>query len=236
MKKIPNKILRVRFWRKSLNKYEIVKKIEDFAPLETQEKWDASGWIVDLEDSEINKVMFALTVTKNVVEQAIEQQCNMIISHHPLFFVPLEYRKINMYCAHTNLDKAHGGTTDILLEKFGFNGKEFGDFVRIVELEQPIEIEKLVNKLKPLKYVNNHDIKTVQRIGFCAGSGSEFIESTPCDAFVTGDLKFHTAIDATKVVFDIGHFESEIGAAELLKKISEVGEKGVLANEKSPFI
>ncbi len=219
-----------------MNKYEIVKKIEDFAPLETQEKWDASGWIVDLEDSEINKVMFALTVTKNVVEQAIEQQCNMIISHHPLFFVPLEYRKINMYCAHTNLDKAHGGTTDILLEKFGFNGKEFGDFVRIVELEQPIEIEKLVNKLKPLKYVNNHDIKTVQRIGFCAGSGSEFIESTPCDAFVTGDLKFHTAIDATKVVFDIGHFESEIGAAELLKKISEVGEKGVLANEKSPFI
>lgn len=219
-----------------MNKYEIVKKIENFAPLETQEKWDASGWIVDLESSEINKIMFALTITKDVVKQALDQNCDMIISHHPLFFVPLEYRKINMYCAHTNLDKAHGGTTDILLEKFGFQGKEFGDFVRIVELEKPVNIEELANKLKPLKYVNNNNVKTIQSIGFCAGSGSEFIETTPCDAFVTGDLKFHTAVEANKVVFDIGHFESEIGAAELLKKITEVEEKGVLANEKSPFI
>ncbi len=54
--------------------------------------------------------------------------------------------------------------------------------------------------------------------------------------FVTGDLKFHTAIEAEKVVFDIGHFESEIGATQLLKDITEVGDKGVLADEKSPFI
>ena len=221
-----------------MNKYEIVRKIEEFAPLETQEKWDASGWIVELANNEVNKIMFALTITDKVFEQAITQNCNMIISHHPLFFVPLEYRKINMYCAHTNLDRAEGGTTDLIIKKLGLKKSYNDDFVRVVELEKPISIEELKNKLlkisPKLRYVNNYDAQEVQTIGFCAGSGSEFIGQT--DAFVTGDLKFHTALDAKKVVFDIGHFESEIFAPELLREITGVGEKGVIADEKSPFI
>lgn len=240
MKKTPRKILLVKFWRKFLNKYEIVKKIEAFAPLETQEKWDTSGWIVDLESAEINKIMFALTITPSVFKQAQEQNCDMIISHHPLFFVPIEYKTINMYCAHTNLDKASGGTTDLILKKLGLNGETFEEFVKIVELDNPINVEDFRKKLLTispnLRYINNQNVQTIQKIGFCAGSGSEFINTTPCDAFVTGDLKFHTAVEAEKVVFDIGHFESEIMAAELLKNITEVGGKGVLANEKSPFI
>ena len=70
-----------------MNKYEIAKRIEGFAPLETQESWDASGWIVDLAESEVHKVMFALTITDEVFEQARRNECDMIISHHPLFFV-----------------------------------------------------------------------------------------------------------------------------------------------------
>ena len=221
-----------------MNKYEIVRKIEEFAPLETQEKWDASGWIVELANNEVNKIMFALTITDKVFKQAITQNCDMIISHHPLFFVPLEYRKINMYCAHTNLDRAEGGTTDLIIKKLGLKKSYNDDFVRVVELEKPISVEELKNKLikisPKLRYVNNYDAQEVQTIGFCAGSGSEFIGQT--DAFVTGDLKFHTALDAKKVVFDIGHFESEIFAPELLREITGVGEKGVIADEKSPFI
>ncbi len=221
-----------------MNKYEIVRKIEEFAPLETQEKWDASGWIVELANNEVNKIMFALTITDKVFEQAVTQNCDMIISHHPLFFVPLEYRKINMYCAHTNLDRAEGGTTDLIIKKLGLKKSYNDDFIRVVELEKPISVEELKNKLlkisPKLRYVNNYDAQEVQTIGFCAGSGSEFIGQT--DAFVTGDLKFHTALDAKKVVFDIGHFESEIFASELLREITGVGEKGVIADEKSPFI
>lgn len=223
-----------------MNKYEIVRQIEDFAPLETQEKWDASGWIVDLKNMNVEKIMFALTITDKVFEQAIHQNCDMIISHHPLFFVPFEYQKINMYCAHTNLDKADGGTTDLIIEKLGFKTTIKEEFVRIVELETPISVENLRNKLKiispKLRYVNNNNTETVKSIGFCAGSGSEFIADTKTDAFVTGDLKFHTALDAKQVVFDIGHFESEIFVTELLKKLTKLEEKGVIADEASPFI
>lgn len=227
-----------------MNKYDIVKKIENFAPLDTQESWDSSGWIVEKTGDEVNKVLFALTITDNIVQQAIKFGCDMIISHHPLFTVPIEYRKINMYCAHTNLDKAYGGTTDLLLDALHLNGTMYNEFVRVVELEQEMSVEFLKLKLLPisprLKMVNNTGAKTVKRIGFCAGSGSEFIKSMPCDAFVTGDIKFHTAVESNKVLFDIGHFESEIPVVRFLRELTELGDsnggKGIIANETSPFI
>ena len=223
-----------------MNKYEIVQKIESFAPLETQEKWDASGWIVEKKGTNVDKIMFCLTITDSVVKQAKEQNCDMIISHHPLFTVPIEYKDINMYCAHTNLDRADGGTTDLIIKNLGFVKSYSSDFVRVVELEQEITVEELKEKLLKispnLRYVNNFGVSKIKNIGFCAGSGSEFINETNTDAFVTGDLKFHTALDAKQVVFDIGHFESEIFAPELLKKLTGAKEQGVIAYEKSPFI
>ena len=224
-----------------MNKYDLVRRIETFAPLDTQEKWDSSGWLVERQGVNVNKVLFALTITPKIVEQALKNGCDMIISHHPLFYLPLEYSKINMYCAHTNFDKAIGGTTDVLLDTLGLKGVPFEDFVRIVTFEGEISIEDLREKLlkisPKLRYINNNNTKTVKTVGFCAGSGSEFIEETPCDAFVTGDLKFHKAIEAEKVVFDIGHFESEILAVEKLRKIAGLNNKeGIIADEKSPFI
>ena len=223
-----------------MNKYDIVKKIEDFAPLETQESWDSCGWGVEKDGAEVHKILFALTVTDDVVAQARKNDCDMIISHHPLFYVPLEYRDINIYSAHTNLDRAEGGTTDTIIKKLGFKKSRNEDFVRIVELINPISAEELKKKLQTispnLRYVNNLGKNEIKSIGFCAGSGSEFIDKYEVDAFVTGDLKFHTALDSMQIVFDIGHFESEIFAPELLKEITQVGNMGVIAYEKSPFI
>ena len=248
-----------------MNKYDIVQKIEKCAPLETQEKWDCSGWGVNILSSptereaivseaktelyncwervksdQVHKILFSLTVTDKIVQQARAKGCDMIISHHPLFCVPLDWKDINIYCAHTNLDKAEGGTTDTLIKELGFKKSESDEFVRIVRLKEPITTEELREKLlkisPKLRYINNYDIKEIKSIGFCAGSGSEFINETDTDAFVTGDLKFHTALDCKQVVFDIGHFESEIFAPQILKEITEVGEKGIIADEKSPFI
>jgi putative NIF3 family GTP cyclohydrolase 1 type 2 len=102
-----------------------------------------------------------------------------------------------------------------------------------------MSVEFMKLKLLPvsprLRVINNKKVRTIQTIGFCAGSGSEFISKTPCDAFVTGDLKYHTAVETDKVVYDIGHFESEIMSVGLLKEISGVNEKGIIANEESPF-
>lgn len=227
-----------------MDKYEIVKKIEDYAPLELAESWDCSGWGVETALRDVKKVMLALTVTDDIVKQAREQICDMIISHHPLFFVPLSWKDINIYSAHTNMDRTRGGTTDRLVNILGLkNSENIGDFTRLVTLDNEINIQdfiKILKKVSPnLRYVNNFNKKTLKKIAFCAGSGSEFIKEAfefGADAFITGDLKFHTALESPVVVFDIGHFESEIMVLDVFEEILHSGIDIVKAVEKSPFI
>ena len=71
------------------------------------------------------------------------------------------------------------------------------------------------------------------------GSGTEFIQEAfenGADALVTGDLKFHTALDSPIVVFDIGHFESEIMVLDVFEKLINNYVKVVRAKEHSPLI
>lgn len=227
-----------------MNKYEITKRIEKFAPLETQEKWDCSGWLVETENQDIKKIMLCLTVTDDVVRQAREQNCDMIISHHPLFNVSIKYKNIDIYCAHTNLDRAKGGTTDTLIKTLGlakFIVANSGEgFVRYINYETSLQdFVKRLKKISPhLRYVNNKGVTQLKRIAFCAGSGTEFIQEAfenGADALVTGDLKFHTALDSPIVVFDIGHFESEILVLPVFEQIIGDSVEFVYAKETSPF-
>ncbi len=224
-----------------MDKYSIVKKIEDFAPPELAESWDCSGWAVNVKSKyEVFKVMVCLTVTDDIVNQARTQNCDMIISHHPLFFVPLNWRDINIYSAHTNLDKTGGGTTDTLISTLGLKITDASDFLRYSDTNISIEeFLKLLSKVSPnLRYVNNKNISYIKRIAFCAGSGNEFIQEAyenGADALVTGDLKFHTALESPIAVFDIGHFESEILILDVIKNLLSCVEI-IFAKEKSPFI
>ena len=238
-------------------KYEISKRIENFAPLETQEDWDCSGWAVDTKNNEhIHKIMLCLTPTNDVIKQAKSQNCDIIISHHPCFCIPIEWADINIYCAHTNLDKAKGGTTDTLINTFLDliqnlsqeekihikNNIHYEEFLRILKFEKPLSISEFSNIIRQIspnaRLVNNHGIKGLKKIAFCAGSGSEFIQQAQtygADCFVTGDLKFHTALDSEIAVYDIGHFESEVLVLPKIQEIIGDEAKIIIAKEKSPF-
>ncbi len=233
-------------------KYKITERIEIFAPSETQEDWDCSGWGINIEGyDEIRKIMLCLTVTEDVVKQAKEQNCDMIISHHPLFCVNCHSElvsesyapQINVYCAHTNLDKAQGGTTDTLIETLGLSKHKVKiehDFLRMIDYKTTIEdFNNLLKKISPnARVINNNTVKELNKIAFCAGSGSEFINEAKdlgADCLVTGDLKFHTALDSDIVVYDIGHFESEILILPVIKKIIGSDVEIIYAKEQSPF-
>ncbi len=237
-----------------MNKYKITEKIEKFAPLQTQEEWDCSGWLVNAENCNyINKIMLCLTVTKDVITQALYKNCDMIISHHPMFDMDFSYGfidrdffpKINIYCAHTNLDKASGGTTDTLIDRLGFSQYNINidhDFLRIIEFPQNISVSDFSEKIKTIsshaRLVNNDGLNKIKKVAFCAGSGSEFIRDAKifgADCLVTGDMKFHTAIDSPILVYDIGHFESEILILPILEKIIGSDIDVIYALEKSPF-
>lgn len=223
-----------------MNKYEIVKIIENFAPLELQEKWDCSGWIVETQKSEVKKVLIALTLTEDVFNQAIKHNCDMIITHHPMFSVPLYLSDIDVYSVHTNMDKALGGTTDTFIEALGLSAYPIGEFLRISDLE--ISLKDLSAKLKKLspnaRIVNNKNVQKVSKIAFCAGSGMDMYDEAienGCDCFVTGDLKYHSAVESEIVLYDVGHFESEILIKKVFQGLIKDKIEVILANENSPF-
>lgn len=230
-----------------MNVYKIINIIENFAPLNTQEEWDCSGWVIDVK-IDINKILLCLSVTENIINQAVKKNCDLIISHHPLFNVPLNfYKGISIYCAHTNLDKADGGTTDTLIELLGFyKAQKIGDFLRLIELKNEMPLVEFINLLKSklnlsnIKIVNNLNKKSVKVIAFCAGSGMDFLSETEAlnsDIFVTGDVKYHQALESNVIIADVGHFESEYLILQKIKKLLEVLDIEVfIADEKSPFI
>ncbi|MCM1009346.1 MAG: Nif3-like dinuclear metal center hexameric protein [Fusobacterium sp.] len=224
-----------------VNKYELTQIIEQVAPPESAEPWDLSGWIIETERTDVNKVMLCLTVTGDILQQAEEYGCDMIISHHPLFIVPLDFnRGIDIYCAHTNLDKAPCGTTETLIKQLGFtvNRATEHDFLRFCELNMPFD--ELLEKLKQVS--TNIRIakpaKTVGRAAFCGGSGADFWHDAylnGADVLITGDLKFHTALDSKISIIDIGHFESEVGVLAELSRLLSPKVEIIKAKEKSPI-
>lgn len=69
---------------------EIIAKIEQFAPTTLQESFDNTGIQVGCPEQEIKSILLTLDITEDVVDEAIEKGCNMIVSHHPLLFVGLK--------------------------------------------------------------------------------------------------------------------------------------------------
>jgi len=235
---------------------EITDKIEKFAPLETCADWDNSGWQINLGKDECKKIMTALTVTEDVVKQAIEGKCDLIISHHPIIFEPLNKIEpgiildlinngIQAYSAHTNLDVAKGGTTDTLGKKCGFDKlTEIDGFLSgtkcNIDIEEFAEIVKKNLELESMKIININDKKRAKSICFCAGGGGSEIahaDNNGYDLFVTGEVKFHEAFEAGDcVVFEVGHFDSEKYVGEIFKKILGNKYEIIEANEKRPWI
>ena len=212
---------------------EITDKIEKFAPLETCADWDNSGWQINLGKDECKKIMTALTVTEDVVKQAIEGKCDLISNG------------IQVYSAHTNLDVAKGGTTDTLGKKCGFDKlTEIDGFLSgtkcNIDIEEFAEIVKKNLELESMKIININDKKRAKSICFCAGGGGSEIahaDNNGYDLFVTGEVKFHEAFEAGDcVVFEVGHFDSEKYVGEIFKKILGNKYEIIEANEKRPWI
>lgn len=80
---------------------------------------------------------------------------------------------------------------------------------------------------------------SVKDVLFCTGSGAELIEGVSTDCFITGDLKYHTALQAYEngiSLIDIGHFESERYFGECIAKaLQKFQIEVIIKHSKNPF-
>ena len=133
-----------------------VQQVYDFinerAPFETQVAYDNSGLLVGDPAREVTGVHFALDVTTTVIDEAIRQGANLIVTHHPMMFSPIKRlvettcegqllcrlvrEGISLIAAHTNLDQAPGGVNDALAAAIGLESITGEGFLRVGNLPQ----------------------------------------------------------------------------------------------------
>ena len=99
---------------------DLTNHLESIAPLRFQESYDNAGLIVGDPNAEVKGIMVSLDATEDVIQDAIDQGCNILVSHHPIVFSGIKQfdqrnyvhravikaikNDIALYAIHTNLD------------------------------------------------------------------------------------------------------------------------------------
>ncbi|KGJ29569.1 Nif3-like dinuclear metal center hexameric protein [Staphylococcus haemolyticus] len=119
---------------------ELMSIIDNHVPLKTAESWDNVGLLIGSNESEINGILTTLDCTDAIVNQAIDNDYNTIIAHHPLIFKGVKSiiddgygqliqkiirHDINLIALHTNLDNHVNGVNQMLANKLKLNNIQF---------------------------------------------------------------------------------------------------------------
>ncbi len=107
--------------------------LEKWAPKELSLEGDNDGFEIGDPNLDVNGILVALDLTDDVVNEAIANNANLIVLHHPFLFNPIKHVRldkypgnlihkliingISVYSMHTRLDVASGGVNDTLVEK-----------------------------------------------------------------------------------------------------------------------
>lgn len=193
---------------------EIIKPLEELAPLYLQESYDNSGLLVGNPDKDIQKALITLDITELVLQEAIDKKCNLIISHHPVIFQGLKSitgqnaterivekaikNDIVLYAIHTNLDNVNIGVNSILCDKIGLVNR------KILSPKKEI-LRKLVT------FCPVDDAEKVRQAIFDAGAG-HIGNYDSCSFNSPGTGSFRGSEDTNPFVGEKGklHYENEI--------------------------
>lgn len=193
---------------------EITSELESIAPLFLQESYDNSGLLIGKQDLDISAALITLDVTEEILEEAISNNCNLIIAHHPLIFKGLKSligrnsierivekaikNDIAIYAIHTNLDNVENGINGILSKKIGLVN------TRILSTKSD-----LLRKLVTFCPIDN--AQKVRDAIFNAGAG-EIGNYDNCSFNALGEGTFRGSEDSNPYVGEKGklHFEQEV--------------------------
>lgn len=211
-----------------MNIKNIINLIEQVAPKELAYPWDNVGLLIGGRNKEIKNIFLTLDVDLNTVREAIDNGCDMIVSHHPIMFGGIKQidfdtpqgeminliikNDIAVYAAHTNMDAAETGINSVLAQMF-----ELSD-VKVLEEDSPTgigrygtlkneisfeELCKLTKKVlnTPCVRASGDMSRKIKTLAVASGSCADYIDNavhSGCDAIITGDLKYHETIDGTE--------------------------------------
>ncbi|HPJ02879.1 MAG TPA: Nif3-like dinuclear metal center hexameric protein [Candidatus Limiplasma sp.] len=241
---------------------DVYKWLDAFAPFETQESYDNAGLLVGDPAAQVRKILFALDVTKAVVQEAARFGAELIVAHHPLMFHPVQtllfdhsegavlkalaVSGISLIAAHTNLDQCPGGIADSLaeaLELTDIQSSADSPYLRTGTLLAPMQAKAFLplvsGKLQaPARLYGDPDAY-LHSITVIPGAGGEDAAYVKADAVVIGEIKHHellAALDKGLVVVDAGHYPTEFpGIAALYQRFQKNAAQSGWAVEATLF-
>lgn len=234
---------------------EIYQILDEVAPFEAQESWDNSGLLLGKMDDEFDKIYASIDLDSNLI-QKIEKN-SLIITHHPLIFKGLKSlnpsiypsnliyeiikKDIKLISMHTNFDKFVLNQF-VASEILGYKITEIRDFLVFFEVNKIFD--EFAKEIKQkLKISNLRVVKASEFIKIatlCTGSGADLLGSFKSDCFLTGDLKYHSALESLEnriSLIDINHFESEAYFGQsLAKNLQKYNLNIIITNSINPFL
>ena len=215
---------------------EIAEVIEKYAPQSLAFEWDNVGILCGSNEKEVKKVLLTLDINEFTVNEAIKSGCDMIISHHPVFFGGVKRidfntsdgrmikniinNDITVFAAHTNMDVANGGINDALADIFELSNVKYVEdngLGRYGNLPCKVKLSEFCETVKekldtPFLRVCGSFEKEIETVAVASGSCAE----------ITADMKYHEMCDSFFsgiAVIDAGHYPTEKIVIEIFEKI-----------------
>ena len=183
---------------------DITNAIEEFAPLSLQEKWDNSGLVIGSPEDTVTGVMVGFDCTEELIEEALQKGCNMVVTHHPLIFkgvtsinakdpvgaaiIAAVKGGVAVYAAHTSADKVIQGVSGDMARKLGLVNVQIlepdgegiglgciGDFPQPLTADEALAAVKGAFGLKLIRHSRPVEGR-IRRVAVLGGSGGSDID------------------------------------------------------------
>lgn len=196
-----------------MNIKEITSFLNSKFPFSTQESYDNSGIILQFDEEIINNVLITLDITQEVIDEAIEKQINLIISHHPIIFSGIKklstlkaqdrviigaiQHKISIIAMHTNIDNSIDGVN--------------GRIAQILNLQNIEILRPHKNSLYKIITYAPHDYSGIIREALFASGAGQIGNYSNCSFNSLGEGTFKALENSTPFIGQKNsiHFEPE---------------------------
>jgi dinuclear metal center YbgI/SA1388 family protein len=233
---------------------DIYTHLDTLSPFALQEGWDNSGLLVGDFSQEVTTVVLSIDIDEELIESLPENA--LLITHHPVIFGGLKQLQFNQYPAkiiapmirknisniamHTNFDQTHLNDY-VATEVLGYPIIAKEGFVAYLGVDEPFETFaakiKMALGLPHIRSVRCHD--HIRTCAIVTGSGASLMRNIEVECFLTGDIKYHDAMEAKALgltMIDIGHYESERYFGEVLAgHLEKLGLSVIISPSKNPF-
>lgn len=223
----------------SITVQQVLEAMQRMAPPELAESWDNVGLLVDA-GQPVDAILTTLDITPEVVEEAVQKGCGLIVSHHPVIFDPLKRITaqdlpalllkggVSAICMHTNLDAAPGGVNDTLADILGIrDAQPFAEGCGRIGTVDATSAKALAALCETtlgsgVRYVEaDHPVLCLAEVSGAGGSYWKEALDLGADCLVTGEANHHAACDARRMGMGLvaaGHWATEHPIAAVLAR------------------